>query len=695
MGRMLRCCLVMSLLTASTFMARAQEWKALGPPGGDIVSIAVDPGAPDRVYAVDDSSSTLFRSADHGRDWQQVPVGYVASVAFGQNGDLYVAGYEQSYKSTDHGHSWQPLQGVGTLVAIAAAPSDANVVYAFDGAFAMLKSVDAGATWAQTQVPVDTPDIASLIVDPRAPEIVYAFDLLSGVFKSTDGAASWKLVGDGLPTDCALSPIRGCLLSLAIDSNAPDTLYVGTNGLGIYCSADGGQTWAALGGELGDRTVVAVASAVENRLYAAVADDPPAVGVLDHVGGALYRSDDGGESWTETSASISPVPPTAVAIAASAPRNVYLATYGAGVLTSRDAGVTWESSSGLIASCVNSAIALDATPKTLLAAVSDGYGPVGRLFISSNAGRTWSEPSGATRDQPIPPIDSLVADPSDPPTVYASRGDSTLLKSVDAGHTWAQYNTAPLQIGALAADPESPTTLYAACDCGVAKTTNGGQAWSATASGLPLITAVAVDPGGGTVYAATEGAAYASSDGGASWTSITPIPGQFLLQLLAAPTTPATLFAATSSQGVFVSNDGGRSWTPAPIGLSGPTAVAFSPTNAETVYAMVGGQLYRSDDTGQTWRTIGAPLAFVTAGLTVDPKDPNIIYSATCGRGLFELHQAPPAAASSGGSCAIAPPSGQPAPAALVALLALAWAAVCAMRARHRRGTKRPAMPTN
>jgi hypothetical protein len=418
------------------------------------------------------------------------------------------------------------------------------------------------------------------------------------------------------------------------------------------------------------------------------------VGVLDHIGGALYRSDDGGESWSETSASISPLPPTAVAIAASAPRNVYLATNGAGVLTSRDAGVTWDSSSGLMASYVNNAIALDATPKTLLAAVSDGYGPVGRLFISSNAGRTWSQPSGATRDRPIPPIDSLVADPSDPSTVYASRGDSTLLKSVDGGHTWTQYDTAPLQIAALAADPASPATLYAACDCGVAKTTDGGQTWSATASGLPSITAVAVDPGAGTVYASGEGAAYASSDGGASWTSITPIPGQFLVQLLAAPTTPATLFAATS-QGVFVSNDGGRSWTTAPTGLSGPTSVAISPAHAETVYAMVVGQLYRSDDTGQTWRTIGAPLAFATAGLIVDPKDPNIIYSATCGGGLFELDQAPAAAASSSGGCAIAPPSGRPAPAAVVALLALAWAAVCAMRAHHRRGTRRPALPTN
>ena len=104
MGRLLRCWVVVPLLATPAIVVDAQDWVPIGPPGGVTDNVAVDPDAPDTVYAT--GIFRLFRSADGGRHWQQQPVSEAHSIAVSRQGHVYVGGYLSS-KSSDGGRTME------------------------------------------------------------------------------------------------------------------------------------------------------------------------------------------------------------------------------------------------------------------------------------------------------------------------------------------------------------------------------------------------------------------------------------------------------------------------------------------------------------------------------------------------------------------------------------------------------------
>src|SRR5436309_3169218 len=81
--------------------------------------------------------------------------------------------------------------------------------------------------------------VVTLAIDPQAPSTLYAGTRESGVFKSTDGGGSWRAINSGL------AYVNGTLtiLDLVIDPQSPATLYAGTSPAGVYKSIDGGASW--------------------------------------------------------------------------------------------------------------------------------------------------------------------------------------------------------------------------------------------------------------------------------------------------------------------------------------------------------------------------------------------------------------------------------------------------------------------
>jgi photosystem II stability/assembly factor-like uncharacterized protein len=254
------------------------------------------------------------------------------------------------WKTENSGRTWSPIsdQGIpiGSIGAIAVAPSNANVVYVGTGesdirsqnsyGIGMFKSMDAGKTW--THIGLDaTRQIGRVVVDPRDANRVYVAALghiyapnpERGVFRSTDGGATWKkiLFNAERPNDVGA-------VDLAIDSKNPRVIYAAmwgtrrppwsvyapTNlkGGGLFKSTDGGDTWTKLGGGLPTddfvgRIGIAIAPSNSNRLWAVVDDlgsgFPPARGrggqpaaVPDSEPtakptGGIYMSDDAGATW--------------------------------------------------------------------------------------------------------------------------------------------------------------------------------------------------------------------------------------------------------------------------------------------------------------------------------------------------------------------------------------------------------------
>ncbi|HZR25125.1 MAG TPA: hypothetical protein VFA59_16135, partial [Vicinamibacterales bacterium] len=247
----------------------------------------------------------------------------IASVA-GVAGDpfTYYAGAASGgvWKTTDGGIRWNPVSDsmpVAAIGALAVAPSDANVVWAGTGeAWAIrdsdvigdgiYKSTDAGRTWTHSGLD-DTGRIGRIIVHPTDPNIVYACAIgritgkqqERGVFKTTDGGQHWDRV-------LFVDENTGCS-GLSMDAKNPRTLIAGTwqvemhpwaelsggAGSGLYKSTDGGSTWTRIEASglpkppLG-KIDIAIAPSDSNRVYALIqtADQ-----------GSVWRSDDAGATW--------------------------------------------------------------------------------------------------------------------------------------------------------------------------------------------------------------------------------------------------------------------------------------------------------------------------------------------------------------------------------------------------------------
>ncbi|HEY6220196.1 MAG TPA: hypothetical protein VIV65_09060 [Gemmatimonadaceae bacterium] len=236
----------------------------------------------------------------------------------------YVAGANGGIiKTVNGGTTFKPIfdkQSVGSIGAIAIAPSDPNIIYVGTGeenprnnasiGDGMYKSVDAGEHW--TKIGLSNSDkIARIVIDAKNPDLVYACGLgrewgpneERGVFKTTDGGKSWKKI-------LYIDPQTACS-DIAADPTNSNILYAGMytyqrwawhlesggRNTAVYRSVDGGEHWEKLSGKgiarglpTGDMDRIGIAVA---------ASDPQIVYVISETlnEGELWRSDDGGDHW--------------------------------------------------------------------------------------------------------------------------------------------------------------------------------------------------------------------------------------------------------------------------------------------------------------------------------------------------------------------------------------------------------------
>jgi photosystem II stability/assembly factor-like uncharacterized protein len=223
------------------------------------------------------------------------------------------------WKTTDGGLNWHPLwdkfsEASASVGAIAIAPSDHNVIYVGTGEACIrgnivmgngvYKSTDAGKTWKYAGLR-DTYSIGRMIVHPKDANTVYVAALghpfgpntTRGVFRSRDGGKTWQRV---LYVDDKTGAI-----DIQFDQTNPNILFAGMwqavrkpwtmdsggSGSGLYRSADGGDTWTKLTGKgLPEGTIGRIGVATTpnpNRIYA----------LIEAEKGGLFRSDDAGEKW--------------------------------------------------------------------------------------------------------------------------------------------------------------------------------------------------------------------------------------------------------------------------------------------------------------------------------------------------------------------------------------------------------------
>jgi photosystem II stability/assembly factor-like uncharacterized protein len=154
------------------------------------------------------------------------------------------------------------------------------------------------------------------------------------------------------------------------------------------------------------------------------------------------------------------------------------------------------------------------------------------------------------------------------------------------------------------------------------------------------VTAIAIDPTSpSTIYVGAAGSGvWKTSDGGASWAPIADsLPSPDVAAIAVDPTTGSRVYVALAGTGVFGSADGGTSWTQLSSDLQAEIrwgVMLVNPTTPSVIYVSSLAGVYRSPDSGGSW-ALSKSGGEVT-DLVMDPTNPNILYAAISGDGLYK-----------------------------------------------------------
>jgi photosystem II stability/assembly factor-like uncharacterized protein len=277
--------------------------------------------------------------------------------------------------------------------------------------------------------------------------------------------------------------------------------------------------------------------------------------------------------------------------------------------------------------------------------------------------------------------------PSQPNVYYFGAVNGGVWKSTDYGRTWNPiFDSEPTEsVGAIAVAPSDPNTIYVgsgeglqrpdlSIGNGIYKSTDAGVTWTHLglddAEQIPSIIVDPHDPN--RLFVAVLGHPYGpnemrgvfrSTDGGATWQKVLyKDENTGAVQVAFDPSDPKTIYAVLWSarqgpweygnaylgegSGLFKSTDGGNSWHAIGRGLPifahaqglGRIGIGIAPSKPSRIYALVQasprfGGVYRSDDAGTTFTRVNSQERVYGrgddfAGITVDPKNPDILYSA-------------------------------------------------------------------
>ena len=544
----------------------------------------------------------------------------------GSHRDFFFGGVDGGvWKTTDAGTVWQPAfdhAPVASIGSIAVAESDPKVIYVGTGESdirsdlasgdGVYRSNDGGSTWKHIGL-ADSQQISRVLVDPNDANTVYVGVLghaygssdERGVYKSADAGHHWQRILDKGPdvgiADIAMARAKPNIL-FAATWNAhrpPWSTYppIEGPGNGLYRTTDGGATWTQMTGHgLPDgswgRTGIAV-SADGTRVYATIV-------CPGHSG--LYRSDDGGDTWTlvNTDARLTSRAWyfSSLEIDPSSADVLYIPNVA--LYRTKDGGKTIEIVRGAPGGDDYHQIWVD--PKNsddLMLGVDQG------ASVSLDRGKTWT----TWYNQPTAQMYHVTTDNKFPYYVYGAQQDSgsiAIASRSDHGHidTRDWFLPGGSESGYLAIDPRDENIIYASDTYGDVERFDRQTSFGQTVTPWPL----------GGFYKAANKRKYRDP-----WTAV----------LVFSPADKRSLYLGT--QYVMKTADGGLHWQQISPDLTGAVegasdagelttenaeqrafgvvfTIAPSPLKADEIWAGSDtGRIHLTTDGGKTWQNVTPP----------------------------------------------------------------------------------------
>lgn len=667
----------------------SDDWRANGPPGGDVRSLVVDPSNPDRFY-LGTLDAQIYTSADGGRSWQLLynfnkPKLFVDHIIVDPRDSktLYVAAHRHKeaggfFKSTDGGRRWRESPELKNEALHSLTQADANPSVLFTGTFnGIFRSDNSGDTW--TQLPTDkTPGLVhveSLAIDPRGTNTIYAGTWYLP-YKSTDGGQNWKSIKNGIIDDSDI---------FAIDIDPRDPNHVIASACsGIYETPNGGDSWTKVQG---------IPS--QSRRTRAIVQHPSIAGlVFAGTTEGFWRSDRGGkaDSWMVTTSRQLEI--NSIAVHPSRPQTIYIGTNNYGVMISHDGGKNFLPTNGGYSGRFANVILSDReTPSRIYAATINTTTGGGFLFLSTDNGESW-RPS--MRSMPARLITyAIVQDALDANLIYLGT-NLGVYRSLDRGASWSPVWTAnkpepapkthgKKKTGAAVAKqtvaPPKPneTVLKAQQALNAAGYKVGvpdGLAGKLTAAAvrkyqadrhLPvngkiddvtlkslglgsnsgttdpaelvilsdavnsLVQTIDIETGQPMLLAATNLGLYRSLDATLGWQKL-PYGASFdprTSSIAVDPKQPETIFVGTAASGVLISRDAGKTWQrAADVPNDAPVnTIARSVQQPNLIYVGTKQSFYMSRDNGVTWNRRGGNLPFGDfTSILINPRNGDEVF---------------------------------------------------------------------
>jgi photosystem II stability/assembly factor-like uncharacterized protein len=414
---------------------------------------------------------------------------------------------------------------------------------------------------------------------------------------------------------------------LAVAPSNPSVVYAtGFAQEGIFRSLDGGATWSW----------PEQATLVPGELATAVIAVDPQRAATVYLGSGSYgvaKSTDGGATWSPfRTFGLGRSEVLALAIDPHRTRVLFASLFAGGIFRSNDGGVTWtRKTAGLPPlSSQAQALAIDPRrPNVILAGYSPFQTGVTALYRSTDGGETWAP-------VPLPgtgAVTLLAFSQDRSATAYALGGGDRLYKSTNDGASWSPVPL-PANLGftALAVHPKDPRTLLVAAGFeGVFRSRDGGATWTRLDAGMtgfqPFVTLLTYNAQGTVAYAGTSNGVFQSSGG--SWTrTMKGFATAEISAVALGPGDPPVLWAGAPSLGVYRSVNGGGVWrrSPLPEQVAWVRDIVADPDHPGTAWVLAESSPpgpFKTVDGGRTWSRL--PVPGTSFRLLRDPQDGSLL----------------------------------------------------------------------